>query len=245
MVRMAAMQVLGRMQGNESLQTAVELMNDPVRAVRYEAALSYTRVPYPDKAEVLRSDQKKHLEEYMKMLMVNADQSATHVNLGIYYQGENMIDSAMNSYRDALRVDSNSIEAAINIADLYRVQNQDEKGKQILTEFMTKHPDRAEISNALGLLYVRQKQSDKALELFARSLELEPENTYYIYIYGVALNSVGKREEAIKVLKKGYAINPFDINITYTLAAIYRESGDNENFQKFYDQVLWLQQGAY
>ena len=244
MVRMVAMQVLGRMQGDESLQTAVELMNDPVRAIRYEAALAYTRVPYAEKAGVLRKDQKKHLDEYMKMLMVNSDQSATHVNLGIYYQGENMIDSAMNSYQNALRVDSNSIEAAINMADLYRAQNQDVKGKQILLDYRAKYPDRAEICNALGLLYVRQKQQDKALEMFAKSLDLEPENTYYIYIYGVALNSLGKKEEAIEVLEKGYAINPFDYNITYTLAAIFREMGNEENFQKYYNQVLWLQQEA-
>ena len=112
-----------------------------------------------------------------------------------------------------------------------------------MLEYLEKNPDRPEICNALGLLYVRKKQPEKALELFARSVELQPENIYYIYIYGIALNSMGESKEAIEVLKKGYAINPFDYNISYTLAAIFRELGDEENFQKYYDQVLWIQQG--
>ena len=244
MVRMVAMQVLGRIQGNQSLETAIKLLDDSVRAVRYEAALSYTRVPFADKKGILNEDQKKHIDEYIEILMVNNDQAATHVNLGIYYQGENLLDSAMNAYRDALRIDSNSIEAAINIADLYRTQKQDDEGEKVLIKYYEKNPDRAEICNALGLLYVRQQQPEKAMELFARSVELEPENTYYIYIYCVALNSMGNKEEAIEALKKGYEINPLDYNISYMLAAIYSGLGDEENFQKYYNQVQWIQQGA-
>jgi Flp pilus assembly protein TadD len=244
LVRMTAMQVLGRISGEESLQASLKLMNDPIRAVRYEAVLAYTRTPYSEKAGILRKDQKNRLDEYIDMLMVNNDQAATHVNLGILYQGENKTDSAMRAYRDALRIDSNSVEAAVNIADLYRASNMDKKGEELLLAFRKKHPDRPEICNALGLLYIRQKKHEEALELFSRSVELEPQNTYYIYIYGVALNSVGKKKEAIEVLQRGFEINPFDYNIAYTLAAIYHEIGDEDNFQKYYKQVERLQQGS-
>lgn len=242
MIRMAAIQVLGRIQGNESVQFAMQLINDSVRAVRYEAALAYSRVSAETKAGLLRDKEKKQLNEYIQMLMVNNDQAATHVNLGIYYQGENKPDSAYYSYKQALMVDSNSVEAVINIADLYRAQNRDREGEKLLAEYANKYSERPEVYNALGLLYVRQKKSDEALVMFERSVQLAPENTYYIYVYGVALNSMGKSEEAVKVLEKGYEINPFDFNIAYSLAAIYNEMGDESNFQKFYNQVLFLQQ---
>lgn len=81
----------------------------------------------------------------------------------------------------------------------------------------------------------------KALEMIARSNELEPSNTYYIYVYGIALNSGGDSQHAIEILEKGYQINPLDYNILQALSSICRDIGNENQFQYYYAKMLKLQ----
>ncbi len=241
MVRMAAIQTLSQLNGEQSVSYAIKLLNDSVRAVRYEAALAYSKVSYNKKSDLVRNSHRESLKEYIQMLLVNNDQAATYVNMGIYYLNESKTDSALICYENALKVDSTSVEASINIADVYRIRNHDDKGEQVLLNSLKINPDRPELYHALGLLYTRKGQTQKALEMFNKSVKLEPENTYYIYVLGVALNSLGNSKEAILILEKGYEINPFNYNILYTLSAIYRDLGDMDNFNKYYETMVKLQ----
>jgi tetratricopeptide (TPR) repeat protein len=243
LVRMAAIQTLSQLHGEQSLLYAINLLNDSVRAVRYEAALAYSKVPYIQKSGRIETSHQESLKEYLQMLLVNNDQAATYVNMGIYYLNENKADSAMICYENALKIDSTSVEASINIADIYRIRKQDNIGEKVLQSSLKLNPDRPELYHALGLLYTRKGQTEKALEMFHRSVVLEPENTYYIYILGVALNSLSNSLEAIQVLEKGYEINPLDYNILYLLSAIYSDLGDMENFHKYYEPMVRLQKG--
>ncbi len=80
----------------------------------------------------------------------------------------------------------------------------------------------------------------KALEMYAKSVELEPDNTYYIFVYGIALNSDGYSIEAIKILERGYQINPFNSNILHALSSISRDAGDDDKFHKYYGELVEL-----
>lgn len=241
MVRMAAIQTLSLLHGNQSVSYSIKLLNDSVRAIRYEAANAYSKVSDIEKKNQLRESHKQSLQEYIQMLLVNDDQSATHVNMGIYYSNENMLDSALICYENALRVDSTAVEASINIADMYRSYNRDDEGEVILKQSLKKNPNRPELYHALGLLYTRKGQTKKALEMIARSNELEPSNTYYIYVYGIALNSGGDSQHAIEILEKGYQINPLDYNILQALSSICRDIGNENQFQYYYAKMLKLQ----
>ena len=181
MVRRIAVRTLARINGEYGAQTILQAMNDPQRAVRYEAYQGFVNLPLATQQQVPTAQQKKHIREYLNMLMSNPDQAASYINLGIMYMNRNNPDSAQILYKKALQIDSSSLEAGINLADLYRASNQDEQGYQVLREQLLRNPHRAEIYHALGMWYTRQKQPGKALEMFATAVDKAPSATYYQY----------------------------------------------------------------
>ena len=61
---------------------------------------------------------------------------------------------------------------------------------------------------------------------FLNWAELGPGQARYVYVYGVALHSAGRREEALKILERGLASHPADRDILFALAAFTRDRGD-------------------
>jgi hypothetical protein len=49
-----------------------------------------------------------------------------------------------------------------------------------------------------------------ALPSLRKATELAPENTRFLYVYAVALQSVGKNKDALKIVLKGLKTVPFD-----------------------------------
>ena len=89
------------------------------------------------------------------------------------------------------------IPAYLNLADLYREMGREAEGKQVLLEALKAAPRSASAQHALGLLLVRTVQHGQALGHLARAAELEPDNSRYAYVYGVALNSMGRSGQAV------------------------------------------------
>ena len=61
---------------------------------------------------------------------------------------------------------------------------------------------------------------------FMRAAEIEPTNNRYVYVLGVALNSLGQPDEAIALLQKARADFPDNFDIAWALATMLRDSGD-------------------
>jgi Flp pilus assembly protein TadD len=62
---------------------------------------------------------------------------------------------------------------------------------------------------------------------FGRAAELEPDRARYAYVYGVALHSAGRVEQAMTVLKTNAARHPDDIDTLSALLAFSRGTGDH------------------
>jgi tetratricopeptide (TPR) repeat protein len=74
-------------------------------------------------------------------------------------------------------------------------------------------PDNALVHHSRGLLLVRLDRHDEALEELRLAAELVPQNSRFVYVYAVALNSLGQGEEAIRVLEKASRDHPDDADI--------------------------------
>ena len=85
----------------------------------------------------------------------------------------------------------------------------------------------ADLHHALGLSLVRRKRLPEALSELQRAARLNPENTRYVYVYAVALNSSGKAREALTVLQDAHNANPNDTDILSALVAFHRDAGNN------------------
>jgi hypothetical protein len=54
---------------------------------------------------------------------------------------------------------------------------------------------------------------------------LAPEDARYAYVYAIGLNSVGRSQDALAILKQANARYPTDTDILTALATISRDSG--------------------
>jgi hypothetical protein len=79
-------------------------------------------------------------------------------------------------------------------------------------------PDLALAHHSRGLILVRAQRQEEALAELQRAAELAPEVARFVYVYAVALNSLGNKDEALRVLEEALATrHPDDPDISYFL----------------------------
>ena len=107
---------------------------------------------------------------------------------------------------------------------LYRATGRDGEAEPLLRQAIAAAPDYAPAEHALGLLLVRQQDMPGALAALQKAVELAPEDARYAYVYAIGLNSVGRSQDALAILKQANARHPADTDILTALATISRDS---------------------
>ena len=238
LVRFAALGVLDALPPENRYQYASPLLKDPVLLVRIEAA----RVSAPALRTQLPQDERAVLQsallEFVDAQNENADRPESHLNLGNMYSQSGDMVAAEKSYRQAIKLDPEFGPAYANLADLYRAQGMDQIAGKVLKDGISKLPENATLYHALGLMQARTQQMDTALSSLQKAAELQPAAARYTYVYGVALNSVGKTTEALQVLEQGFARHPGDREIIFMIASIYRDQGQNDKALEWAQKLL-------
>jgi Flp pilus assembly protein TadD len=58
-------------------------------------------------------------------------------------------------------------------------------------------------------------------------VQLAPDSPYYAYVYGIALNSAGKNEQALEVLRTAQMRFPAYAELALALATMQRDRGES------------------
>lgn len=238
--RVAAVDALQRLAPAARAPLLLPLLDDPVRAVRIQAAAQLAPVP----AERLDADDRARLargiEEYVAAQELNADQPEANLNLGVLYVGLGELDRARRSYRQALRRSPWFVPGYVNLADVYRLEGDDASGEQVLRSGLKAVPDSAELHYALGLSRVRQRDLPGALASLERAAELDTGNPRYSYVLAVALASAGKQRNALRVLDEAHRRHPGDREILIALITYYRDAGDRDTAAAYARRLVAL-----
>ncbi|MDX1389423.1 MAG: multiheme c-type cytochrome, partial [Acidobacteriota bacterium] len=96
------------------------LLNDPVRAVRLEAANVLAAVPPDLLTDDQRAARDAGVEAYRASRWVNADRPESHMELGVLAIRQGQLGEAESAFRAALDLDPAFVPAFVNLADLYR-----------------------------------------------------------------------------------------------------------------------------
>ncbi len=204
---------------------ALPLLNDPVRAVRVEAA----RQLAPVSADMVSPEQAAAIEagiaELEESLMVDADRAGAHMTLGAVYVDRGRSEEAERAYRTALRLDPRFGPAAVNLSDLYRSQGRDAEGERVLVDFLSRNPDDGVAHHSLGLLLAREKRYQEAVEELRMAAELRPDDPRYAYVYGVGLQSVGEVDRSIEVFEAALDLHPNDPELLHVMVTTHAQAG--------------------
>jgi tetratricopeptide (TPR) repeat protein len=255
LIRYAALNALSDAPPDVKSSAARNLLNDPVKLVRTEAARLISDLPSDVLAGAEQKEYESAIREYLDTQNFNAEHPSAQLNLGVYYTRRGDYMRAENAYRNALRLEPDLAFAYINLSDLYRIQNRNSEGINLLQTAIEKIPQNANLYYALALARIREKQPLQAVSALEQANLIEPENAHFQYALALAYDAAGDREKAIRTLYRSSLKFPENKEILYALATMYRDLGDlkkageyarklletdpgNVGYQQFMDQIL-------
>lgn len=239
-VRAAGLAALEHAPLDVRVRLVFPLLEDPVLAVRLEAARLLAVIP----AGELPADRQAVLDgaigEYRESLSVNADWPESQIDLGRILAAQGRVEEATEAFTTANEINPWFVPGYVNLADLYRQLHRDDQAEQVLRQAIQRVPDTAALHHALGLTLVRRQQMAAALESLGRAAELEPANARYTYVYAVALHSSGEVEQGIEVLEEALPRFPYDRDVLAALVAFHRDRGDAGQARRYADELQRL-----
>jgi tetratricopeptide (TPR) repeat protein len=224
LVRHAALVALQAPTAPQLVAAISPLLDDPLRAVRVEAA----RRVAPHAAGLdaaARPAFDRAIAEYEAVQKGNLDRPEAWMNLGNLHAMRGDPAAAEAAYREALKRDVRFVPAYVNLADLRREQQRETDAESVLREGLRAAPNAPALHEALGLALVRQGKKGAALAEFAAAWKSAPAEARNAYLYALALHDAGRRAEAIRVLADA-AQRSGDRDVLLALAMYRSEGGD-------------------
>jgi len=225
-VRAAAVGVLEQTPLNFRVRLAFPMLDDPVRAVRIEAARVLVAIPAGELTTRQRASLEKALQEYVTAQLASAERPEAQTSLGNLYAKQGKEEQAVTAYLTALDLNPVYVPAYVNLADLYRAGGKEADADKVLRQAAATVPANAAIHYALGLSLVRQQRPAEGVEELRLATTLSPDDARYVYVYAVALNSTGKPEQAVLVLQGAHNRHPNNRDILSALVAFNRDRGN-------------------
>ena len=232
LVRLGALAAARGLEPATRLAALKPLLEDPLLAVRSEAARALAELPPALWSPPERSRLAKGLTEYRAVQRVNADRPEAHLNLAALDAQQGDLDAARRAYQSALRIAPWFVPAYVNLADLERSAGREDAAEAALRQALSVAPELAEPHFALGLLLIRTGRRDEAFAELSQAAALAPENARIIQALALTLEDRGERERAQATLETALARRPGDRELLAAAAFLAREHGDRAAAQR-------------
>ena len=206
-------------------ETYVELVSplllDPVKAVRLEAGTRLAGTP----PEMLKQYQQEALAEtlaeYRETMLYSLDFPSAGYNLGNLSARLGDATSAEQFYLSALEIDDLFHPAKINLGILYNTTGRNAEAERVFREVLTSDPEQFEVAYLLGLLLAEMNRIEEAAVYLGIASDGLPVRSRAHYNYGLALQAVGRPNEAERAFLKALDNEPANYDYLYALADHY------------------------
>jgi len=227
LVRGAAVQALGAIQGTESVQALVEATGDDYRLVRVRAAagmgaFSHATVPPPYQARL-----DKARDEYLASLATRPDQWTSHYNMGNYHLGRGEAKKAVASYQAALKLDPGAIMPMVNASIAYARMGENDKTETSLRQALIQSPSNAAANFNMGLLKAEKKDLQEAEKYLKLAFRSDPQMAQAAYNLCI-ITAKDRISEAVTWCRKASDLRPMNPKYAYTLAFYLDQKGERD-----------------
>jgi tetratricopeptide (TPR) repeat protein len=212
---------LGTELQQRKLSLLVPLLNDPIRAVRTEAARALTEVPADLIKETPLHNYEAALDEYKQRQLSIGDRPESHLNLGLLYQNLGQNGLAESSYKNAIKLVSDFIPARFNLANFYNAVGRNKDAEQQFQKIIDLAPDNGEAYYSLGLLMAEEKRLEEAVVYLGKAVEIIKANPRIFYNWGLCLQHLGRQDEAETAYLKALDIDENNYSAVYALTILY------------------------
>ncbi|MCD4728761.1 MAG: tetratricopeptide repeat protein [Pirellulales bacterium] len=205
----------------EDAQVLIPLLNDPVKAVRMEAAVKLLVIPEQQFPGKKRGLLQAVLKEYKEVMEYSGDFSASRHNLGNFYNNTGNSTEAIKHFKEAIKIDSEFYPAKVNLAMVYNSQGENEKAELLLKDVIKSNPEIHDVYYSLGLLLAEMQKYEEALIYLFKAGEVMPYNSRVFYNLGQIQSYLGQIESAEKSFIAAVSIEPESFDYLYVLADFY------------------------
>jgi len=154
---------------------------------------------------------------------------------------------AIKLFERAVELDPNYVWAWVRLAWMHIVvskysQSPSESFKkvvQISQKVLALNDSDPDVCALLGVVYLRQKRYKEAIAEGKKATELGPTNAHAYLFLAVTMNTVGRFDDAIELVKKAMRVHPYyPAYYLMWLGAAYRMTGRYEEALTVYKQLL-------
>lgn len=224
----------------EHVNQLLPVLNDPVRAVRFEAAVKLSMVPRGQLPQTKLKALDAALLEYKSAMQYSGDFAASRHNLGNYYQNTGRADSAIVNYLEALRIDDQFYPAKVNLAMVYNNQGQNDKAELLLKDVLKNHPEVYDVNYSLGLLLAEMQRYNEAVAYLEDATELMPDRPRIFYNLGLIYQYLGETEKAGQALQRALGLEPENFDFLLGLADHLIKTGNPEAARPYAEKLMKL-----
>ena len=157
-------------------------------------------------------------------------------------------ENAIKHFEKAIELDPNYADPYVGLSDVYHLMvyynyaTRDEaipKSRQYAETAKEKNPNLAKAHTSIGwILHMFERDWSGAEESYKKAIELNPNYATSRQWYALYLANVGRKKEALEMVKMAEQLDPTSMIIKAVLAGQYVESGESELALVFANKAL-------
>lgn len=146
-------------------------------------------------------------------------------------------DSALEWFRQAVRLDPGESYAANRAAQVLRTENRYDEADDLLRTVLAREPDYSANHRDLGAHLNRIQRADEAKLEFERALALAPNDAWSLNALGAIHYGAGEWTQAAELFERSFQILPTCESCS-NVGAMYFYAGDYRSSVKYYDYAM-------
>jgi len=241
--------------GHGSKEALIDLLDDPVRAVRMAAARSLLTLgqSVPSGHALAYA---VALDEYKQAQSVMADFPSARFNLALLARDQGAVDIAIDHLQSTLRMDSRFEAARLELARQQAALGDATQAETTLREGLPLTRKPAELQLALGTVLSKAGRFAEAEQAFAAAVRANPAAARARYSHALVLLRLSRWAEAGTELQALRAAFPDNADVAYALVVLWIQSGQTATARAALPELmrahpddqrlrrLWMQRGS-
>ena len=196
-------------------------------------SLSVPVIQLLSNAYIAISDYKLAINEYVKLVKIDAYNTTVLKNLGTMYFKNGEPEQALNNYFRAMEIAPNDPEIYYKIGNLYFETNNLNLAIDNYEVAIKLRPNFFNALYNLGNIFLTLKNFQKSVEVFKKCLVINPNHTGMLGNLGIALLEFGKVEESIEIFTKLNQLAPSAVAKEYLGRALLLKRQFNKGWEYY------------
>jgi tetratricopeptide (TPR) repeat protein len=147
-------------------------------------------------------------------------------------------DEALKVFKDLWQKEPQNSYAVRGIVRSYDALDKVQEAVSLLSGYLERHPQSSSAAYGLGYAFYLQGKFEESKKVLNKAISLDPKNALAINNISAVLVEFKEYESALKRVKEAIDVAPKELMFYRNLQMIYSSSGQPDQFEKDYRQLL-------